>query len=161
MSKLFLSSKGDCSFWKCHPFPGCGGKRVKISMLRGILSGAVSSQPQSLVLWLRLFSWHLIITLLILILPLRSSTTWWCSVVVGILRDSKTAGKNISGKKEKKARTKQKIKAVLSSGSVFRWIFYFFHIRTCSVLCKAESVMTAKRYYCPFRRCSFLDTVQD
>lgn len=120
----------------------------------------MSSQPQSLVLWLCLFSWHLIITLLILILPWRSSTTWWYLVVDGILRDSKTAGENISGKKEKIARTKQKIKAVLNSRSVFRWIFKFFNLPTCSVLCKAESFMAAKRYYCPFRKCSFLDEFQ-
>lgn len=57
------------------PFPASEGKSVKISVLRGILSGTMSSQLQSLVLWLRLFSWRLIITLLIVTLPLRSGTT--------------------------------------------------------------------------------------
>lgn len=65
------------------------------------------------------------------------------------------------GRKKKKVRTKQKMKAVLNSGSVFKWIFYFINLPTCSVLCKAESIMAAKRYYYSFRKCSFLDTVQD
>lgn len=82
-------------------------------------------------------------------------------VVDGILRDSKTAGENISGKKEEIARTKQKMKAVLNSGSVFRWIFNFFVLPTCSVLCKAEFLMAAKICYKPFRKCNFLVKVQD
>lgn len=124
MLKLFLSSKGDCSFWKCHPIPGSGGRGWKFQC-----SGASWVGPWALshIVWFCgfLFSWHLIITQLFLILPLRSSTTWWYLVVAGILRDSKTAGKNISGKKEKLARTKQKMKAVLSCGSVCRWTSYF------------------------------------
>lgn len=57
------------------PFPGSEGKNGKISALRGVPSGTMSSQPQSLVLWLRLFSWCLIVTLLIINLRLRSGTT--------------------------------------------------------------------------------------
>lgn len=90
------------------PFPGSEGKSVKISVLGGIPSGTMSFQLLSLVLWLCLFSWCLIITLLIITLPLRSGTTGWCSLVVGILRDSKTAGKNLSGKKEKKQEQNKK-----------------------------------------------------
>lgn len=112
----------------------------------GMPSETVSSQPQSLVLWLSPFSWHLIITLLIMTLPLRSGTTGWCSLVVGILRDSKTAGKNLSGKKENmqeqiKKRRQRSVLSLCLDGFIF-----FFNFLTCSVLCMSESVMIVKRY---------------
>lgn len=130
------------------PFPGSEGKCVKISALGGIPSGTMSSQPQRLVLWLRLFSWHLIITLLVMTLPLRSGTTGWCSLVVGILRHSKTAGKNLSGKQEKKQEQNKKKKAASKTESVFGFFFFgslfIFNLLTWSVLCMSESDLVAK-----------------
>jgi len=128
------------------PFPGSEGKSVKISVLGGIPSATTSAQLQSLVLWLRLFSWHFILTLVTMALPLRSGTMRRYSLLAGILRDRKTAGKSLSGKKEKKKEQNKNRQqhSVLSLCLDSLGLFFFLNILTCSVLCMSESVMVPK-----------------